>query len=226
MSPQDTVQSKEVYTLPSDTLHQLPLPMPGAMQRRDLRRVLGCAAASRRAIPPACHPRARAPSGATVLGTRAQQRGDLEALAGHGHALLARRWPNSWGHRGRGVASALLRVPEHGPVEAAQHDESLPSHSQEGHATLFPLCHGLCRAPRPPRSPGALACAGHADHGSCGASPPGAFGPRGAPPAAPVARPRFFSGAGDARPDSGGVALPQARGQPRHKAHAPGGFLQ
>ena len=99
---------------------------------------MGCAAAARLAIPPACHPRARAPSGATVLGTRAQPRGDLEALAGHGHALLARRWPTSWGHRGRGVASALLRVPEHGPVEAAQHDEVCRRTAKRGTPHFFP----------------------------------------------------------------------------------------
>ena len=99
-SPQYTLQSKDVYNLTIDTLNPLPLNMPGAIQSRDLLRVLVFAAASRLSVHQACHQLERAPAGATVLGTLAQQLGDLDALEDHVNALLARLLPKGLGQRG------------------------------------------------------------------------------------------------------------------------------
>jgi hypothetical protein len=62
-----------VYTLTLNTLDTLPLTMPGAIQSRDLLRVLVFAAASRLSVHQACDQLEGAPSGPTVLGTLAHQ---------------------------------------------------------------------------------------------------------------------------------------------------------
>jgi hypothetical protein len=64
--------------------------MPGAIQSRDLLRVLVFAAASRLSVHQACDQLERAPSGQTVLGNLGSQFSDLDALAGHLNDLLAR----------------------------------------------------------------------------------------------------------------------------------------
>jgi hypothetical protein len=78
--PQYTLKSQDVYTFTITTLDTLPLRMPGAIQSRDLRRVLVCAAASNLSVHQACHLLERAPSAPTVLGTLAQQLANLEDL--------------------------------------------------------------------------------------------------------------------------------------------------
>jgi hypothetical protein len=84
--PQYILQSQDVYTFTINTLDTLPLHMPGAIQSRDLLRVLVFAAASNLSVHQACDQLARAPSGPTVLGTLADQLGDLEALEGLRHS--------------------------------------------------------------------------------------------------------------------------------------------
>jgi hypothetical protein len=65
--PPDTLQSHDVDKLTSSTRDTLPRHMPGARPSRALRRALVCAAATL-SVQPACHQRARAPSGAPGLG--------------------------------------------------------------------------------------------------------------------------------------------------------------
>lgn len=65
--PQDTLKSQDVYTFTINTLDTLPLEMPGAIDSRDLLRVLVFAAASRLSVHQACDQLERAPSGPTVL---------------------------------------------------------------------------------------------------------------------------------------------------------------
>ena len=55
--PQYTVKSHDVYTLTINTLDTVPLTMPGAIQSRELLRVLVLAAASRLSGHQACDPR-------------------------------------------------------------------------------------------------------------------------------------------------------------------------
>jgi hypothetical protein len=85
-----TLQSADVYTFTINTLDTLPLPMPGAIERRDLLRVLGFAAASRLSGHQACAQLERAPSGPTVLGTLASPCRDLDAL----ETISTLSWPN------------------------------------------------------------------------------------------------------------------------------------
>jgi hypothetical protein len=59
--PQYTLKSHDVYTLTINTLDTLPLSMPGAIQSRDLLRVLVFAAASRLSVHQACDELERAP---------------------------------------------------------------------------------------------------------------------------------------------------------------------
>ena len=72
--PHVTLQRADVYTCTIHTLDTLPLHMPGAIESRDLLRVLVFAAASRLSGHHACAQRERAPSGPTVLGHLAGQR--------------------------------------------------------------------------------------------------------------------------------------------------------
>jgi hypothetical protein len=65
--PHFTLQSADVYTFTINTLDTLPLTMPGAIDSRDLLRVLVFAAASRLSVHQACAQLERAPSGPTVL---------------------------------------------------------------------------------------------------------------------------------------------------------------
>ena len=98
--PQYTLKSHDVYTFTINTLDTLPLTMPGAIQSRDLLRVLVFAAAARLSIHHACQQLERAPSGPTVLGTLADQLNDLDGLEGHANALLARLLPRAWANAG------------------------------------------------------------------------------------------------------------------------------
>jgi hypothetical protein len=155
--PQYTLQSQDVYKLTISTLDALPLNMPGAIQRRDLLRVLVFAAATKLSVHQACHQLERAPSGPTVLGTLAQQLSDLEALEDHVNALLARLLPKSLGKRGRLVAIDLIALPYHGTVEEAHKDEVCRSKAKGGtthfftYATAYAVVRGrrytlaLCR---------------------------------------------------------------------------------
>jgi hypothetical protein len=67
--PQYTLQSQDVYKLTINTLDTLPLTMPGAIQSRDLLRVLVFAAAARLSVHQACDQLEGAPAGPTMLGT-------------------------------------------------------------------------------------------------------------------------------------------------------------
>ena len=135
--PQYTLKSADVYTFTINTLDTLPLTMPGAMQSRDLLRVLGFAAASQLSVHPACQQLERAPSAPTVVGTRAQQLSDLDALEGHANDLLARLLPKGLGKRGRCVAIDLIALPYQGTVEAAHHDEVCRSKAKGGTTHFF-----------------------------------------------------------------------------------------
>jgi hypothetical protein len=155
--PQYTLKSADVYTFTINTLDTLPLTMPGAIQSRDLLRVLVFAAASQLSVHQACQQLERAPSAPTVLGTLAQQFSDLDALEGHANDLLARLLPKGLGKRGRCVAFDLIALPYHGTVEAAQHDEVCRSKAKGGtthfftYATAYAVVRGrrytlaLCR---------------------------------------------------------------------------------
>ena len=135
--PQYTWKSHDVYTLTINTLDTLPLSMPGAIQSRDLRRVLVFAAASRLSVHQACDELERAPSGPTVLGTLASQFRDLDALEGHVNDLLAKLITKGLGKRGRRVAMDLVALPYHGTVEEAHQDEVCRSKAKGGTTHFF-----------------------------------------------------------------------------------------
>jgi hypothetical protein len=132
------LKSQDVYTFTLNTLDSLPVERPGALESRALLRVLVFAAAARLSIHQACEPLACAPSGPTVLGTLSRQRSDLDALAGHVKALLARLMPKGLGKRGRRVAMDLVARPDHGTVDAAHPDEVCRSQAQGGTTHFFP----------------------------------------------------------------------------------------
>jgi putative transposase len=155
--PQYTLQSHDVYKLTINTLATLPLHMPGAIQSRDLLRVLVFAAASRLSVHQACDQLEGAPSGPTVLGNLASQCSDLDALEGHLNDLLATLIPKGLGKRGRRVAADLVVLPYHGTVDAAHQDEVCRSKAKSGtthfftYATAYAVVRGrrytlaLCR---------------------------------------------------------------------------------
>jgi len=113
--PQYTLKSQDVYTFTINTLDTLPLHMPGAIESRDLLRVLVFAAASRLSVHQACEQLERAPSGPTVLGLLASQLSDLDALEGRVNDLLAKLIPKGLGKRGRRVAVDVVALPDQGP---------------------------------------------------------------------------------------------------------------
>jgi hypothetical protein len=98
----------------------------------------GLAAAARLAIHHACQQRERAPSGPTVLGTRADQLNDLDRLAGPVNDLLARLLPTGRGQRGRRVAMDLIALPYHGTVDEPHQDEVCRSKAKSGTTPFFP----------------------------------------------------------------------------------------
>ncbi len=135
--PQYTLKSQDVYTFTINTLDTLPLEMPGAIESRDLLRVLVFAAASRLSVHQACDQLERAPSGPTVLGTLSSQFRDLDALEGHLNDLLAKLIPKGLGKRGRQVAMDLVALPYHGTVEEAHQDEVCRSKAKGGTTHFF-----------------------------------------------------------------------------------------
>jgi putative transposase len=126
-----------VYTFTINTLDMLPLHMPGAIESRDLLRVLVFAAASRLSVHHACDELERAPSGPTVLGTLASQFSDLDALEGQLNDLLATLIPKGLGKRGRRVAVDLVALPYHGTVDEAHQDEVCRSKAKGGTTHFF-----------------------------------------------------------------------------------------
>jgi hypothetical protein len=135
--PQYILKSQDVYTFTINTLDTLPLNMPGAIQSRDLLRVLVFAAASRLSVHQACDQLERAPSGPTVLGNLASQFRDLDALEGHVNDLLAKLIPKGLGKRGRRVAVDLVALPYHGTVDDAHQDEVCRSKAKGGTTHFF-----------------------------------------------------------------------------------------
>jgi hypothetical protein len=135
--PHFTLQSADVYKFTINTLDTLPLKMPGAIESRDLLRVLVFAAASRLSVHQACEQLERAPSGPTVLGNLASQFSDLEALEGHVNDLLATLIPKGLGKRGRRVAVDLVALPYHGTVDEAHQDEVCRSKAKGGTTHFF-----------------------------------------------------------------------------------------
>jgi hypothetical protein len=136
-SPHFTLQSTDVYTFTIHTLDTLPLKMPGAIESRDLLRVLGFAAASRLSVHQACAQLECAPSGPTVLGNLASQFSDLDALEGHLNDLLARLLPKGVGKRGRRVAVDVVALPSHGTVEESHQGEVCRSKAKSGTTHFF-----------------------------------------------------------------------------------------
>jgi putative transposase len=136
--PQYTLKSQDVNNFTINTLDTLPLHMPGAIQSRDLLRVLVFAAAARLSVHQACAQLERAPSGPTVLGNLASQCSALDALEGHRNALLARRLPKGLGKRGRRVAVDLVALPYHGTVDEADQDEVCRSKAKCGTTHFCP----------------------------------------------------------------------------------------
>jgi Transposase DDE domain len=135
--PHFTLQSADVDKFTINTLDTLPLKMPGAIESRDLLRVLVFAAASRLSVHQACEQLERAPSGPTVLGNLASQFSDLEALEGHVNDLLATLIPKGLGKRGRRVAVDLVALPSHGTVDEAHQDEVCRSKAKGGTTHFF-----------------------------------------------------------------------------------------
>jgi hypothetical protein len=152
IAPQYTLKSADVYTFTINTLDPLPLEMPGAIQSRDLLRLLGFAAASRLSVHQACEQLERAPSGPTVLGTLANQFSDLDALAGHLNALLATLIPKGLGKRGRRVAIDLIALPYHGTVDEAHQGEVCHSKAKGGttHFFTYATAYAVVRGRRYP----------------------------------------------------------------------------
>ena len=136
-SPQYTLKSPDVYKLTIHTLDTLPLTMPGAIESRDLLRVLVFAAASRLSVHQACTQLACAPSGPTVLGNLARQCSDLDALEGHLNDLLAKQIPKGLGKRGRRVAVDVVALPYHGTVDETHQDEVCRSKAKGGTTHFF-----------------------------------------------------------------------------------------
>jgi hypothetical protein len=151
-SPQYTLKSHDVYKLTLNTLDILLLTMPGAIESRDLRRVLVFAAASRLSVHQACDQLECAPSGPTVLGTLASQFSDLDALAGHLHDLLAKQMPKGLGKRGRRVAVDLVALPSQGTVDETHHDEVCRSTAKGGptHFFTYATAYAVVRGRRSP----------------------------------------------------------------------------
>ena len=155
--PQYILKAQDVYRFTMNTLDTLPLNMPGAIQSRDLLRVLVFAAASNLSVYQACQQLERAPSGPTVLGTLAGQLSDLDALEGQVNDLLARLIPKGLGKRGRRVAMDLVALPYHGTVDEAYQEEVCRSKAKCGtthfftYATAYAVVRGrrytlaLCR---------------------------------------------------------------------------------
>jgi len=135
--PQYTLKSQDVYTFTINTLDTLPLEMPGAIESRDLLRVLVFAAAARLSVHQACEQLEGAPSGPTVLGTLSRQLSDLDALEGHVNDLLARLIPKGLGKRGRWVAMDVVALPYHGTVDEAHQDEVCRSKAKGGTTHFF-----------------------------------------------------------------------------------------
>lgn len=135
--PQYTLKSQDVYKLTINTLDTLPLTMPGAIQSRDLLRVLVFAAASRLSVHQACDQLEGAPSGPAVLGTLSSQFSDLDALEGHVNDLLAKLIPQGLGKRGCRVAFDLVALPYHGTVDEAHQDEVCRSKAKGGTTHFF-----------------------------------------------------------------------------------------
>jgi hypothetical protein len=148
--PQYILKSQDVYTFTINTLDTLPLPLPGAIESRDLLRVLVFAAASRLSVPQACAELERAPSGPTILGTLARQFSDLDALEGHVNDLLATLIPKGLGKRGRRGAMDLVALPYHGPVDEAHQDEVCRSKAQGGttHFCTYATAYAVVRGRR------------------------------------------------------------------------------
>ena len=136
--PQYSLKSQDVYTFTINTLDTLPLEMPGAIESRDLLRVLVFAAASRLAVHQACDQLERAPSGPTVLGNLSSQLSDLDALEGHLNDLLAKLIPQGLGKQGRRVAIDLVALPYHGTVDEAHQGEVCRSKAKCGTTHFFP----------------------------------------------------------------------------------------
>jgi hypothetical protein len=135
--PHFTLQSADVYQFTLNMLDTLPLNMPGAIQSRDLLRVLVFAAASRLSVHQACEQLERAPSGPTVLGNLADHFRDLDALEGHVNDLLARLMPKGLGKRGRRVAVDLVALPYHGTVDETHQGEVCRSKAKSGTTHFF-----------------------------------------------------------------------------------------
>jgi putative transposase len=135
--PQYTLKSHDVYTFTINTLATLPLEMPGAIDSRDLLRVLVFAAASRLSVHQACAQLECAPSGPTVLGNLASQCSELDALESQVHDLLARLMPKGLGKRGCRVAVDWVALPYHGTVDAPYHDEVCRSKAKGGTTHFF-----------------------------------------------------------------------------------------
>ena len=135
--PQYTLKSQDVYTFTINTLDTLPLHMPGAIESRDLLRVLVFAAASRLSVHQACEQLERAPSGPTVLGTLASQFSDLDALEGQLNDLLATLIPKGLGKRRRRVAVDVVALPYHGTVDEVHQDEVCRSKAKGGTTHFF-----------------------------------------------------------------------------------------
>jgi hypothetical protein len=148
--PQYTLKSHDVYTFTINTLDTLPLHMPGAIESRDLLRVLVFAAASRLSVHQACEQLESAPSGPTVLGNLSSQFSDLDALEGHVNDLLARLIPKGLGKRGRRVAMDVVALPYHGTVEEAHHDEVCRSKAKDGttHFVTYATAYAVLRGRR------------------------------------------------------------------------------
>jgi putative transposase len=112
--------------------------MPGAIQSRDLLRVLVFAAASRLSVHQACDQLAGALAGPPVWGHLASQCSALDVLEGHVNDRLATLIPKGLGKRGRRVAVALVALPYHGTVDEAQQDEVCRSTAKCGTTHFFP----------------------------------------------------------------------------------------
>jgi len=174
--PQYILKSADVYKFTINMLNTLPLKMPGAIQSRDLLRVLVFAAASRLSVHQACEQLERAPSGPTVLGNLGRQFNDLDRLEEHVNELLARLIPKGLGKRGRCVAVDLVALPYHGTVDVVHQGEVCRSKAKCGTTHFFTYATAYAVVRGPPLYPGDVSCTGQAEHGRCAAYPACAVG--------------------------------------------------
>ena len=149
--PQYSLQSQDVYTFTISTLDTLPLTMPGAIQSRDLLRVLVFAVAAKLSVHQACDQLGMCPlPGCTVFGTLASQFSDLVCTPRSSRSPLGQAYSQGLGNTRSAVwPLTWLALPYHGTVDKAHQDEVCRSKAKCGTriGKIKPLFPPRCPSP-------------------------------------------------------------------------------